>query len=76
MGPVVGIEGDLFGDTVNRASRLTDLAHPGTVIVDDDLGRALDGREDSSCGLCGRESSRASAIVRAWVLRPVDTGEG
>ena len=29
MGPVVGIEGDLFGDTVNRANRLTEIVIPG-----------------------------------------------
>ena len=33
-GPVVGRLGDVFGITVNRASRLTALARPGTVLVD------------------------------------------
>ena len=56
MGPVVGIEGDLFGDTVNRASRLSDIALPGTVLVDDSLGRALDGRDDWSYGRSDRGS--------------------
>ena len=75
-GPVVPVEGDLFGDTVNRASRLTELAHPGTVLVDDTLGRALDGREDVVVAPMRPRKLKGLGYVRAWVLRPVDTGEG
>ena len=41
-GPVVMRLGDVFGTTVNRASRLTALAHPGEVLVDDATAAALD----------------------------------
>jgi adenylate cyclase len=75
MGPVVAIEGDLFGDTVNRANRLTEVAHPGTVIVDDDLGRALDDRDDIVVRPLRPRKLKGVGYVRAWVLRPVDTGE-
>jgi adenylate cyclase len=75
MGPVVAIEGDLFGDTVNRANRLTDLAHPGTVLVDDSLGRHLDGRDDVVVRPLRPRKLKGLGYVRAWVLRPVDTGE-
>jgi adenylate cyclase len=34
-GPVLSRLGDLFGTTVNRASRLTGVAAPGTVLVDE-----------------------------------------
>lgn len=40
-GPVVVHHGDLFGSTVNTASRLSDLARPGTVLVDGALAEAL-----------------------------------
>lgn len=40
-GPVVAHHGDLYGSTVNVASRLSDLARPGTVLVDGSLADAL-----------------------------------
>ena len=41
-GPVVNRLGDVFGTTVNRASRLTAVAPPGGVFVDDALARLLE----------------------------------
>lgn len=41
-GPVVRRLGDVFGTTVNRASRLTAVAPPGGVFVDDSLARLLE----------------------------------
>lgn len=41
-GPVVHRLGDVFGTTVNRASRLTAVAPPGGVFVDDALARMLE----------------------------------
>jgi adenylate cyclase len=75
MGQLVGIEGDFFGETVNRASRLSDIAHPGTVLVDDALGRELDGRDDLVVRPLKPRKLKGIGYVRAWVLRPVDTGE-
>ena len=40
-GPVVCRLGDVFGTTVNRASRLTGVARPGTVLVDDATAASL-----------------------------------
>lgn len=40
-GPVVSRLGDVFGTTVNRASRLTAVTPPGHVYVDDALARRL-----------------------------------
>jgi adenylate cyclase len=76
MGPVVSIEGDLFGDTVNRANRLTEVAHPGTVLLDDDLGRALDDKEDVVVRPLRPRKLKGVGYTRAWVLRRVDTSEG
>lgn len=36
-GPVLTRYGDVYGSTVNLASRLTDMARPGSVLVEEDL---------------------------------------
>ncbi|MFI9556416.1 adenylate/guanylate cyclase domain-containing protein [Nonomuraea endophytica] len=43
VGPVIGRMGDVFGTTVNLASRLTALAHPGTILADPDIAEELTG---------------------------------
>ena len=45
-GPVVEIQGDVFGETVNLASRLTEAAKSGSVIVSESFRDALDGSDD------------------------------
>jgi adenylate cyclase len=40
-GPVLMRMGDVFGSTVNRASRLTASARPGTTLLDSDTAEAL-----------------------------------
>lgn len=42
-GTVLNRMGDVFGTTVNRASRMTALARPGTTIVDSSTSEALHG---------------------------------
>ncbi|HTH05235.1 MAG TPA: adenylate/guanylate cyclase domain-containing protein, partial [Ilumatobacteraceae bacterium] len=42
-GPILLRDGDAFGPTVNRASRLVDLAKPATVVVPSAVRDALDG---------------------------------
>jgi len=46
-GEVVARLGDVLGPTVNIASRLTSIARPGTVLVDDGAHEALSGDEPS-----------------------------
>ena len=41
VGPILVQEGDLYGPVVNLASRLVAVAHPGTVLVSDELRTAL-----------------------------------
>lgn len=69
MGPTLSWEGDLFGPTVNLASRLVNLARPSTVLVSDDLGARL--REVPSYALRRMRFLRLKGIgrVSAWVLR-------
>jgi adenylate cyclase len=42
-GPVLARLGDLYGEPVNIASRLTSIARPGSVLVDREMGAALEG---------------------------------
>lgn len=46
IGHMLAFEGDLYGPTVNLASRLAGIARPGTVIVSDRFARRLVGEED------------------------------
>ncbi len=41
LGPVPSRYGDVYGPVVNIASRLTGLARPGTVLIDQQLAEAL-----------------------------------
>jgi adenylate cyclase len=68
-GPVLAWEGDLFGPTVNLASRLVNLARPGTVLVAEELGEQL--RDDSRFALRHLRPVRLQGIGRvpSWVLR-------
>jgi hypothetical protein len=43
IGPVLVKDGDFYGPVVNLASRLVNVAHPGTVLVSDEFRDALDG---------------------------------
>lgn len=46
FGAVVSRLGDVYGQTVNVASRLTSVARTGAVLVDENLARRLDGSPD------------------------------
>ena len=66
-------EGDLFGPTVNLASRLVNLARPGTVLVAEGVGEQL--RHDPRFALHHLRPVRLQGIgrVRSWVLRRTQT---
>lgn len=46
LGPTVSIAGDVFGNTVNLAKRLTDVARKGKIVVPRDDAEVLKGRDD------------------------------
>ncbi len=71
IGPVVSRLGDVYGSTVNIASRLTSISRPGTVLVDRSMHDAL--VDDPRYALKSRrsESVRGYHHLRAWRLRHV-----
>jgi adenylate cyclase len=68
-GPTLAWEGDLFGPTVNLASRLVNFARPSSVLISDELGEQL--KDDPRFDLRHLRSVRLHGIgrVRPWVLR-------
>lgn len=68
-GPVVMRLGDVFGTTVNRASRLTGIAHPGAVLVDDATAAALVSVSGFDLAAMRRRPLRGLGLVRPWRLR-------
>ncbi|GAA4515369.1 adenylate/guanylate cyclase domain-containing protein [Actinoallomurus oryzae] len=68
-GPVLPLRGDVFGTTVNLASRLTAMARPGTALVD--AGMAGELREDDAYDLTRITRRRAHGLgmVQPYVLR-------
>jgi adenylate cyclase len=45
-GTVLSRLGDVYGEPVNLASRLTSIARPGSVLVDREFGAALEGNDE------------------------------
>ena len=70
-GPVLARLGDVFGPTVNLASRLTGLAHPATVLVDRETATAL--RDDVAYEVAPirRRSVRGYAHLAPFRVRKV-----
>jgi adenylate cyclase len=68
-GPVLPLMGDVFGTTVNLASRLTAMARPGTALVD--AGLATELRDDGAYELAriARRRVRGLGVVQPYVLR-------
>jgi adenylate cyclase len=67
-GHVLSREGDYFGQVVNLASRLTELAYPRTVLVSSDLAAALDGDPEFSLRRFGRRRVRGIGRVDFYRL--------
>ncbi|GAB2463270.1 adenylate/guanylate cyclase domain-containing protein [Jatrophihabitans fulvus] len=69
FGPVVSRLGDVYGSTVNIASRLTSIARPGTVLVDKVMRETLHGDERFYLKSVRPESVRGFSHLRPWRLR-------
>jgi len=67
-GRVVSRLGDVFGTTVNRASRLTAVARPRTVLVDDAIAASLVSTSGFEMSALRRRTLRGIGPVTPWVL--------
>lgn len=75
-GEVVARLGDVLGPTVNIASRLTSLARPGTVLVDDGAHDALDGDgSEYTFRKLRRASVKGYERLQPWALRRAHPAE-
>jgi adenylate cyclase len=68
-GPTLAWQGDLYGPTVNLASRLVNLARPGTIVVSDDLGTTLQGDPRFELRHLRPVNLHGIGRVRSWALR-------
>jgi len=71
-GRVISRLGDVFGNTVNRASRLTAVARPRTVLVDDSTAASLASTSGFEMSALRRRNLRGIGPVTPWVLRRAD----
>jgi adenylate cyclase len=71
-GPVVSRLGDVYGSTVNIASRLTSLCRPGWVLVDRVMAETLRGDDRFVLKPRRPESVRGFHHLRQWRLRRAD----
>ncbi|MFG2002497.1 adenylate/guanylate cyclase domain-containing protein [Spirillospora sp. NPDC048911] len=68
-GPVLPLMGDVFGTTVNLAARLTSLARPGSVVIDDALATELTDDPAFEITRIVRRPVRGLGIIQPFVLR-------
>ena len=68
-GTVIDRQGDLFGPPVNLASRMTAIAYPGSVLIDDDLQGLLEEHEEFSFRSMIPRRLKNIGLVRLHVLR-------
>jgi len=73
-GPVLPLMGDLFGTTVNLAARLTSLARPGSVVIDEELAGRLEGEPGFAITRLVRRPVRGLGIIQPYVLRRAGAG--
>lgn len=69
FGPVVPRLGDVFGQTVNIASRLTSLARPDSVLIDEGMQQALADDDRYALRTLRPASVRGYHHLRSWRLR-------
>jgi adenylate cyclase len=68
-GPTLAWEGDLFGPTVNLASRLVNLARPKAVLVSEELGERLSALPQYTMRHLRPVRLQGIGSVRCWVVR-------
>ena len=68
-GDLVDVEGDIFGTTVNLASRLAEMARPGSILVDDETAGALMSDYRFDFRALRPRRLKGLGFVRGWVTR-------
>ncbi|MFI6574598.1 adenylate/guanylate cyclase domain-containing protein [Nocardiopsis sp. NPDC050513] len=68
-GPVLTLHGDVFGTTVNRSSRLTSFARPGTVLIDDSLAESLAGEDGLQVVKVRARHAHGLGLIQPYTLR-------
>jgi adenylate cyclase len=68
-GPVLPLRGDVFGTTVNLASRLTAMARAGTALVDSGLAEQLRDDEAYELTRISRRRAQGLGMIQPYVLR-------
>ncbi|WP_228046017.1 adenylate/guanylate cyclase domain-containing protein [Saccharopolyspora montiporae] len=69
QGTVLARFGDVYGSTVNIASRLTSVARPASVLVDRELAGSLRGLDDYRLTSVGPTKVQGFRGLRAWAVR-------
>ncbi len=75
-GAVMSRMGDVFGRTVNLASRLTSMAEPGTVLLDEATARVVENRPGFELDYTRTRAVRGLGLVRAAVVRRAEHAPG
>jgi adenylate cyclase len=74
-GPVLSRLGDVFGPTVNIASRLTSVARPGKVLVDKEMAEALADRDEFRLRRMRRTAVKGYRRLEPWRLSRAGDGD-
>lgn len=74
-GPVLQREGDCFGPVVNRASRVVNIAFPGSVVVSDELHELIADDPGLHWRSLRKKNLRDIGRVTLWSVEPVDTDD-
>lgn len=72
LGPVLQRVGDVFGECVNIASRLTAQARPSSVLIDRELAAALDDDPRFNLRRLRKRSVRGYRTLTPWLVRLQD----
>ncbi|MDQ6715680.1 MAG: adenylate/guanylate cyclase domain-containing protein [Actinomycetota bacterium] len=73
-GPVLSRLGDVFGTTVNRASRLTAIASPGTIVIDSQMATTLTPLSGFDLTPMRRRELRGVGQIKPYLLARSSTG--
>ena len=75
-GPLLERESDLYGPTVNLASRITGVAFPGTIVVNEALRKELADDQRYRLRAMRPRYLKDFGRVPLWVLRAASAGDG